>query len=147
MTNSLKSMLIVSSTYLDKVSFKMIPLTNDCPYVEVIYNPDLKAIGIIGKITYQNPTMLPRLDKNGFPVIIKSLNHKDKSLQTANSQERVFINTFYEYYINKKEEILNFISMFAVNFEHELIKSLIIDTDNEKSIDIKLSSSKKTRSS
>ena len=36
-----KNMLLITSYWGDKDTFKMIPLTEDCPYSEVIYVPRL----------------------------------------------------------------------------------------------------------
>lgn len=128
MEQNLKSMMIISSSLSATPTFKMIPITNDCPYVEVILNPTIPAIAVIGKNKYSNPVMLPKLSSNGFPVQVKGAPKEGETKpQILEAQERTMVEVFYEYYITDKKEMFEFIDMFAVNPKHHLVKELLVE--------------------
>jgi len=107
------SMMIVSSEWNEKPTFRMISISNDCPYNEVIYDPEIKTLAIISKEKKQSFQMLPKLDVNGEITMIK------RALPTGRkfAEERKVVETYYEYYITKEEEIKAFVSLLAVNAE------------------------------
>lgn len=107
------SMMIVSSEWNEKPTFRMISISNDCPYNEVIYDPEIKTLAIISKEKKQSFQMLPKLDVNGEITMIK------RALPTGRkfAEERKVVETYYEYYITKEEEIKTFVSLLAANAE------------------------------
>jgi len=98
-------MMLVESTWQDTKTFKMIPVSNDCPYVECIYDPSSKVFVIISKVTKTSLHMLPKLDEYGKAV----------SGNRGAKQERRSIDTFQEYYIEEKDSIVDVVNLFAVN--------------------------------
>ena len=100
-----KTMMLVESTWQDTKTFKMIPVSNDCPYVECIYDPSSKVFVIISKVTKTSLHMLPKLDEYGKAV----------SGNRGAKQERRSIDTFQEYYIEEKDSIVDVVNLFAVN--------------------------------
>ena len=100
-----KTMMLVESTWQDTKTFKMIPVSNDCPYVECIYDPSSKVFVIISKVTKTSLHMLPKLDEYGKAV----------SGNRGAKQERRSIDTFQEYYIEEKDSIVDIVNLFAVN--------------------------------
>ena len=56
--------------------------------------------------------MMPRLDETGQPQRLRTPN---KETGKTVKEQRVSVETFSEFYITDKEEIKNFIGMFAVN--------------------------------
>ena len=100
-----KTMMLVESTWQDTKTFKMIPVSNDCPYVECIYDPTSKVFVIISKVTKTSLHMLPKLDDYGKAV----------SGNRGAKQERRALDTFQEYYIEEKDSIVDVINLFAVN--------------------------------
>ena len=100
-----KTMMLVESTWQDTKTFKMIPVSNDCPYVECIYDPSSKVFVIISKVTKTSLHMLPKLDEYGKAV----------SGNRGAKQERRSIDTFQEYYIEEKDSIVEVVNLFAVN--------------------------------
>ena len=100
-----KTMMLVESTWQDTQTFKMIPVSLDCPYVECIFDPSTKVFVIISKVTKTSLHMLPVLDPYGKPI----------SGQKGAKQERRSIDTFQEYYIEDKKSITEIIDLFAVN--------------------------------
>jgi|TARA_R110000751_G_scaffold52053_4_gene113625 hypothetical protein len=100
-----KTMMLVESTWQDTITFKMIPLSNDCPYVECIFDPSSKVFVIISKVTKTSLHMLPKLDEYGKAV----------SGSKGAKQERKSIDTFQEYYIEDVESIDEITNHFAIN--------------------------------
>jgi hypothetical protein len=113
--NSIKpTMLAIKSTWNGKQTAKLIPVSNDCPYVECIMDPESKIMVVISKVSKQTLHMLPRLDDNGDPKMLKVT--KRPSGKTV-MEERKTIETFQEYYIDDKTAIMNIIDLHSVNPE------------------------------
>ena len=100
-----KTMMLVESTWQDTKTFKMIPISNDCPYVECIFDPLSKVFVIISKVTKTSLHMLPKLDEYG----------KAMSGNRGAKQERRSIDTFQEYYVDDTKDIKAIVDYFAIN--------------------------------
>lgn len=100
-----KSMMIVQATWQDKQTFRMVPLTESCPYVECLFDPDSKVFVIISKIKKVTLHMLPKLDEYGQAV----------SGNKGIKQERHKLEVFQEFYIEDKVAIKDLVHGFAVN--------------------------------
>jgi hypothetical protein len=108
------SMMLVTSSWGNDKTFKLLPITPECPYNECIFDVSTKVLAVIGKEKKESFHMLPRLSDEGdvqFMKIGKRNNGKDYK------EERKMLQTFYEYYIEHPQEIIDFINMFAVNAE------------------------------
>lgn len=119
-----KTMMLVESTWQDTKTFKMIPVSNDCPYVECIYDPSSKVLVLIGKTTKTSLHMLPKLDEYGKAV----------SGNRGAKQERRSIDTFQEYYIEEDKDIKEITKMFAVNASKFDIAKFLEKAPNKPSI-------------
>lgn len=106
-----KSMMLVQATWNDKQTFRMIPLTESCPYVECIMDPDTKVLVIISKISKQSLHMLPKIDDNGDTIAVKHPRPNGRSFR----EERHKIEVFQEFYIEDKKAIKSLVDIFAVN--------------------------------
>jgi len=98
-------MMIVQATWQDKQTFRMVPLTESCPYVECLFDPESKVFVIISKIKKVTLHMLPKLDDYGQPIT------GSKGLK----QERHKLEVFQEFYIEDKIAIEELVHGFAVN--------------------------------
>ena len=116
--------MLVESTWQDTKTFKMIPVSNDCPYVECIYDPSSKVFVLIGKITKTSLHMLPKLDEYGKAI----------SGNRGAKQERRSIDTFQEYYIEEEKDIKEITKMFAVNASKFDIAKFLEKAPNKPSI-------------
>lgn len=119
-----KTMMLVESTWQDTKTFKMIPVSNDCPYVECIFDPSSKVLVVIGKTTKTSLHMLPKLDEYGKAV----------SGNRGAKQERRSIDTFQEYYIENEKDIKELVKMFAVNASKFDIAKFLEKAPNKPSI-------------
>lgn len=104
-------MLITSSTKEGEKTFKLIPIAEECPYVEGIFYTGNKILALIGVNKKDIFHMMPKLDPNGDPEFRK-VPAKDG---VPVKQERRVIETYQEYYLEEASEISEFVKMFAVN--------------------------------
>ena len=95
------TMTLISSEWNGHSTFRMIPVSNDSPYVECIYDLTSGLFVIIGKVTKTTLHMLPKLDENGDPTATKALRPNGRNVK----EERVSSETFQEYYLDNKEDI------------------------------------------
>jgi hypothetical protein len=106
------SMMLVTSSWGNDKTFKLLPISSECPYNECIFDASSKVLAVIGKEKKESFHMLPRLNDVGdvqYLKIGKRANGKDYS------EERKMLETFYEYYVEHLEEIEEFVKLFAVN--------------------------------
>ncbi len=100
-----KSMLLVQATWQDKQTFRLVPISESCPYVECIFDPDTKVFVLISKIKKTTLHMLPKLDEYGQPV----------TGAKGMKQERHKLEVFQEFYIEDKAATEDIIKRFADN--------------------------------
>jgi hypothetical protein len=111
-----KNMILINApdfTSMEK-AFKLIPITNDCPYVECLFSAKDKVLAVIMKTMKQSYHMVPKLDDNGDPIPVKG---KARANGKNHKEERRLVDTFAECYIMTPKEINGFIESFAVNVE------------------------------
>tara|TARA_R100001460_G_C3554566_1_gene175402 strand:- start:1570 stop:1947 length:378 start_codon:yes stop_codon:yes gene_type:complete len=116
--DSKNTMMLVQSTWQDKQTFRMIPISNNCPYVECILDPDSKVFVIISTTKKLTLHMLPKLDDYGQPL----------TGNKGQRQERHKMEVFQEFYVEDKAAIEDLIKMFAVNANKFDWKSFIEKT-------------------
>jgi hypothetical protein len=107
-----KSMMLVTGSWGNNKTFKLIPVGLDCPYNEAIFDRDSKVLALIGKEKKQSMHMVAKLDDNGDVKRMK-IGRRDNGKDYA--EERKTLETYYEYYIENPEEIKDVINQFAIN--------------------------------
>lgn len=107
-----KSMLLVTSTWGNRKTFRLIPATVEAPYNEGIYDPEVGVLALIGKEKKENLQMVPKLNNYGDPEIMR-IGKRPNGKEFA--EERKMIETYYEYYVENKDEIISMINMIALN--------------------------------
>ena len=100
-----KSMMLVQATWQDKQTFRLIPISDSCPYVECIFDPGTKVFVIISKLKRTSLQMLPKLDEYGQPV----------AGSKGQREERHKLDVFQEFYIEDKIAVKDLIHLFAIN--------------------------------
>jgi len=134
-------MLLIHSEWSDFPSFRMIPATSDCPYVECMFETAKKLLIVVGKEKKETFHFLPRLDEDGAagpidkkikrmvsdpatpgqPLLDKNnkpvFEMADKTSVSGKlyREQRVSFETYQEYLILNKRDILDFINHFAIN--------------------------------
>lgn len=107
------SMLMVTGNWGPTLSFKLMPINEECPYIEAIFNPMAKVLAIIGTKKKDVFHMVERLDENGDPRMRKGKPNKDEPIQ----KQRVSVESYSEYYITERDEIEDFLKNVTVNFK------------------------------
>ena len=105
------SMLIITSNWGPTPSFKLMPVTKNCPYIEGIFNPTGKVLVLIGTEKKDVFHMVERLDENGDPRMRKGKATKEEPHQ----KQRISLESYSEYYISDYGEIKDFLKNIAVN--------------------------------
>ena len=107
-----QNMMLVNSAFRNAKSFTLIPVSNDSPYVEAMFDPSSGVLAVISKVMKQSYHMVPKLDDTGQPERLKTPNQ-----QTGKTykEERRLVDTFSEFYLQDKNDIELFINMFAIN--------------------------------
>jgi len=100
-----KSMILVQSSWQETQTFRMIPITESCPYVECIYDPGTNVFVVILKTTKTTLHMLPKLDEYGMAI----------TGSKGTKQDRNKIDVFQEFYLEDQAGIIDIIELFAVN--------------------------------
>lgn len=124
-----KNMMLISTAFRGLNSFSLIPLTLDCPYVEAMYDPSSGVLAVISKVKKEALHMVPRLDDEGQPMRLKFPNSETGKVV---KEQRLQIETFSEIYIKEKDEIVQFVYLFAVNSEDFDISRYFVDVNETK---------------
>ena len=123
-----KTMMLITSTWGPSKTFKMMPISVNSPYNEVIFDPDSTVLAVIGKEKKQSMHMVAKLNEWGDPQTMKigkRANGKDYA------EERKTLEAFYEYYIEDMKEITEFVKSIAVNADVFDYTS-VLEAKNEK---------------
>jgi hypothetical protein len=114
-----ESMMLVQATWQEQQTFRMIPIKDECPYVECIFDPGTKVFVIISKIKKTSLHMLPKLDEYGQAI----------SGTKGMKQERHKIEVFQEFYVEDASAIEELIKTFAVNTKKFDYKKFMVDSE------------------
>ena len=104
--------MLVSGNWGPYKTFKLIPVSTECPYIEAIFDQSSKILAVISKDKKPTYHMVPKLDDNGDQIPMKlgkRANGKD------HKEQRVMMDTYQEYYINDLEEVDTIVKAFALN--------------------------------
>ena len=107
-----KNMKIYKAEWNGQETFRMMPISQSCPFIDVIYDVDNEILIVISKDKKQSPIYLP-LEKSP----------DDKDSHQENLKEMI-VDTYYEYYIENVEDIFEFIRTFCQNRNHSALKIL-----------------------
>lgn len=107
------SMILVKSTWNEQQTFRTLPISENCPYVECIWDPEQKVFVVISKVTKTALHMLPKLDDNGDPIATKTKRPNGRMIK----EEKKSIETFQEYYIEDMDAMKYIIKLMCINSE------------------------------
>lgn len=120
------NMMLIHSAFRNAKSFSIIPASNDCPFVEAMYDPSSGILAVISKVKKESFHMLPKLDENGEPIRLKVPNNANgKTVR----EQRVLVETFGEHYIADKSDIEAFILLFTINASSFDYKQYMVDVN------------------
>lgn len=115
-----KTMLLINSEWNAEKSFRLIPISNDAPYVEAIFDPKAKVMAIIGKEKKETFHMVPKLNNFGDTELLR-VGKRENGKNYA--EERKTMETYSEYYIHHVDDVRSIVKILAVNeadFDYEV---------------------------
>lgn len=115
--------MIYSTNWYGEKTFRMIPIEKACPFNEVIYDPKTKILAIVSKEFKEKPQMFPKLNDKGSTILVGSTKSDPNNPKYV--EERRFMDTYYEYYIDNLDDINEFVKFFASNYNHPALQVLI----------------------
>jgi hypothetical protein len=121
-----KNMILVASEWKEQPTFKLIPASIDCPYNEAIFDPTERILAIVSKEKKESFHMLPRLNDNGDLEVVK--NGKPRTTGKPYREQRVSMETYYEYFIKDRKDIESFIQWFAITEGSNFDYNTFLDT-------------------
>ena len=114
-TSMVPTMMATSSYYGRNMTFRLIPISPMCPYMECLYDPETKVFAIISKIAKSTYHMLPTLDDHGDEKPAKKKRPGGKKIM----EERRLVDSFQEFYMFKREEIDAFLKGICINPDYD----------------------------
>ena len=131
-----QNMMLVTSSFRNTKSFTMIPVSNDSPYVEAMFDPTSGILAVISKVMKQSYHMVTKLDDDGQPLKLRTPNP-----QTGKTvkEERRLVDTFSEFYLTDKVDIEIFINLFGINASTFNYKEFFVELKETKKSKIILS--------
>ncbi len=124
-----QNMMLVNSSFRNAKSFTMIPVSNDSPYTEAMFDPTSGILAVISKVMKQSYHMVPKLDDDGQPMRLKTPN---KQTGKTHKEERRLVDTFSEFYLSDKKDIEDFINIFAINASSYDYQQFFVDVEETK---------------
>lgn len=106
------SMMAISVDIGGQASFRMIPVTKTCPYLEAIYLPDRQILVLLSPHKKDTISALDDFDKIEDKNTVKNL-YKEQFI----NKEHFIMEAWHEYQITNIKEIIFFVSQCAVNGE------------------------------
>ncbi len=105
--------MLIHSSWNRGKTFRMIPVEMECPYNEVIYDKDQGVLAVISKECKEAFQLVPKMTEKGDVSYLRAARENGKNY----SEERRVLDTWYEYYVESREDIEALIARFAVNDE------------------------------
>lgn len=118
---SFKNILLVESVFIEnptkpQKNFVGIPVDESCPFIELVFDPETKMLGVVSKHRKPMFQFVPKLDSNGNG---KPNSNKAMREQQPLAQERLLMEVYHEYYIRTPEEIEKFLNMYVLNTDFD----------------------------
>ena len=105
-------MLLINTVWQMKKTFKMMPISKECPFVECIYDPESQMLAVVLDKIKDSYHMLPKLDDNGDQVPVKG---RARANGEKFKTERRLVQTYGEVYIADIKDQEQIIELFALN--------------------------------
>jgi hypothetical protein len=125
-----QNMLLFTTFFGEQTTFKMMPVTQDCPFLEVIYDRATMLLVVINKTTKHNYQMMPSLNDKGDMIRVSSPRENGKTYKEV----RELIPICQEYYIIDQEEQKAFVKLFAQNAESFPLDTFFRSLEEESKI-------------
>lgn len=105
------------STWMDKETFRLLPINEHSPFLDGVYLPEEKLLILISKTKHQKFEFVPKLDGDGNPTFAKQ-DPRSKG-ERLYKRERKLIESMYDYTLSDIDDIRSFLNDFADDFDFE----------------------------
>ena len=126
-----KSMMLFTTFWNEDVTFKLMPLSSECPFIEVIYEPNTEMLIVINKHFKQTFHNVPKLDDNGDLMMMKTAPRKNGK---PFKEERRTLESYQEYYLIDRQEQIEFIQAVTVNADDFDYEKFMVKKSEEPAI-------------
>lgn len=109
----MNNMLIVNGVFKEANTFRLIPLTDDCPYVEMIYDVPGRALFLVNKVVKDTIDYIEKIDNKGHIVFTKV--KEVTEYKQVPAVERCIVRVNYNTTIINEQEIITIVELFARN--------------------------------
>jgi hypothetical protein len=106
-----QNMMLLTTYWGEDKTFKLMPITPDCPFTEVLYDPKTDMLVAISNNPKTTLQMVPKLDDNGNAQKASKPRDNGKSYK----EKQVQMELLQEFYFTERDEAISFVEMFAVN--------------------------------
>jgi hypothetical protein len=110
------NMLLITTFWQDYETFKLMPISSNCPFIEVIYERHTEMLIVLNKHFKDNFHMVPKLNDNGDAEPLKPGSQPRRNGKPF-KEKREKLQTYQDYFMINKEEQVAFIKMMAANAE------------------------------
>lgn len=123
------SMMVITSSFQTgqnapiQPTFRLVPMTDSCPFKECYWLPTQKTFVIIDKNPVKVFQMFPKLTAAGGQATAKTKNDQGQNV-TVYAQERLLIDDYHQHFLLDISEIDQFITAVAVNPDFDWMKFL-----------------------
>lgn len=118
----MNNMMLIREMYNNEPSFKMIPLSNDCPYLEAAFDSQARQLVIRHRDKLSVFQMFERLDDNGHPIPIQGKKIPEGS--NPHKLQRIQFDGNVTYKISHVDDITLFMTRFLVQEDQYAIDLL-----------------------
>lgn len=134
-----QSMMLITSVWNNKKSFKLMPVSKECPFSEGIFDLDGKILVMMSANTKETLHMVPTRDENGDIALAKHPRKGPDGQPNGKKykERQVTLETYTEFYMSEKQEIIDLINLVAINaesynFKQYLEESVLIKPETPK---------------
>lgn len=127
---TLKTMMLITVPFTQQEkSFRLIPMTKDAPFLDVVYWKDKKVLEVLVPFKKNDYNMFHKLDENGDPEKRKTPGKDQNGNPKLFKEERKLTEVMMNYYIIEQTEIISFIEAVAINADKVDYMSILMGKD------------------
>lgn len=118
----MNNMMLIRDMYNNSPSFKMIPINNDCPYLEAAFDNEGKQLVLRHRDKIPVFQLFDRLDENGSPMLLTGKKVPDG--RSPYKVQRIQFDGNVTYKISHIDDITKFMKRFLVEDDQVYIDML-----------------------
>lgn len=121
-------MYMHTSSFGGEDTFKLLPMEPNCPYRQVVYSPSRALLIVVLNKEFTEMRQLPKLTPKGEYISLRPLKKGENPNDVGVQTERRFVTVCPEYYLIRKEEIIEFLEALIANPNSKVDwRSMLVD--------------------